>query len=250
MRRNESNLPSRRTWQGSLSPYEESDFFSPSSFFASPWQMMRRMQEDMDRVFGQFFGSPSGSSGTPSQAGAFAGMQQWAPNVDISQTDKEWCIEADLPGVKQDDIDVNVQDHYLILRAELRPEEEPQGQQAQGQQGQPATGQAHNGHGNKEQQPQRQYHHRERRWGYFERMVPLPENVDENKVSCDFQNGVLTIHLPKAEPQTPQGRKIPIGAGQSRSTSGSTAREPAMAGSRGGEASSASMPEKTQEKKS
>jgi HSP20 family protein len=241
MRRNENRLPDRRDWPGSLSPASQSDLFSPSTLLASPWQMMRRMQEDMDRVFGQFFGSPFGSGGVPAQAGQPAGLQQWAPSVDISQNDKEWCIETDLPGVKPEDIDLQVQDQYLILRAELRPEEAPQGQQAEGQSGQQPTGQKQNGQ--QQEQPQRQYHHRERRWGYFERVLPLPENVDEGKVSCDFQHGVLTIHLPKTEPQAAQGRRIPIGAGQSSAASGQTgsrasqsqAGERAMAGAKGGE---------------
>jgi HSP20 family protein len=241
MRRNGSNLASRRDWPGSTLPAGQIDFFSPTSFLASPWQMMRRMQEDMDRVFGQFFGSPSGIGDLPARSGQPAGPHQWAPSVDISQNDKEWCIEADLPGVKQDDIDVQIQDHYLILRAELRPVEAPQGQQAQGQSGHQPAGEKQDGQ--QQEQPQRQYHHRERRWEFFERVLPLAENIDEGKVSCDFQNGVLSIHLPKTAEQAPQGRRIPIGAGQSSRASapaGSSASqskpgEPAMAGSKGGE---------------
>jgi len=240
MRRNENRLPARRDWGGSLFPASQSDFFSPSSFFASPWQMMRRMQEDMDRMFGQFFSGPSGAGGVPAQAGQQGGPQQWAPSVDISQNDREWTVEVDLPGVKPEDIDLQIRDQYLVLRAELRPEEAPQEQQAEGQSGQQPTGQKQNGQ--QQEQPQRQYQYRERRWGYFERVLPLPENVDEGQVSCEFQHGVLTIHLPKAEQQAAQGRRIPIGAGQSSAAGQAGSRssqrgagEQAMAGAKGGE---------------
>lgn len=235
MRRNESYLPSRQDW-GGLSP--RSPFGTSGSFplFGSPWQMMRRMQEDMDRVFGQFFSEEGGQGGQ--QASGQPGIQQWAPRVDISQTDKEWCIEADLPGVKEADIDAQIQDHMLFLRAELRPEESPEGRQAEPESGQQAGEKPHNGHNKAEQaqMQQRQYHQRERRWGYFERVLSLPDNVDEEKVSCDFKNGVLTLHLPKMPEPASQGRRIPIGAGQARSTAGK--QQPAMAGSRGGEVSS------------
>ena len=105
MRRNDNYLPAQHEQRG-LTPYNQGGGLQPSSFFsASPWQLMRRMQEDMDRVFSQFFGNQSGS-GTVLAPSA----PQWAPSVDISQTDKEWCIEAELPGVSKDNIDVQVHD--------------------------------------------------------------------------------------------------------------------------------------------
>jgi HSP20 family protein len=115
-------------------------------------------------------------------------MQQWRPSVDISQNNQEWCVEAELPGVNKDDIDVQVHDHHLILRAEMRKE-------------QPEEGEG------------RQYHHRERRYGFFERVLPLPENVDEEHIACDFKDGVLTLHLPKLEQAKQEARRIPITTG-------------------------------------
>jgi len=168
--------------------------------------MMRRMREDMDRMMGQFFGS-SGMTGW----GGESGRQMWSPGVDISEDDKEWTIEIDLPGVSRDNIDVEVHNNQLHIRAEMRQESEnfsptgqqwQQGQQAlQGQQGQWA------------QEPSRQYHRRERRYGFFERTFPLPENVDEENVRCDFRDGVLTCHLPKSQQALPQARHITIGDG-------------------------------------
>jgi HSP20 family protein len=194
MRRNGELFPVRRDqdWTRGLSPWGDSSLFAPSSFFntfgASPWQAMRRMQEDMDRLFSQLV-VPEGAQGLGQ------GLQQWAPSVDVSQDDKEWLVEVDLPGVKKDDIDVQVYQGHLILRAELRQESphEPAAQEGA------------------KQGPQRQYHRRERRYGYFERVVPLPQNVDDEQIRCEFRDGVLKVHIPRLPEQRPTGRKIAIG---------------------------------------
>src|SRR5947209_1763660 len=79
-------------------------------------------------------GGPGGGQQAGTGAGLVRAGQAWAPSVDISQTDREWCIEADLPGVSRDDIDVQVQAGYLILTAEMRQQDEtPQQGQNQGQ---------------------------------------------------------------------------------------------------------------------
>ncbi|MFN3651533.1 MAG: Hsp20/alpha crystallin family protein [Armatimonadota bacterium] len=192
MRRDQENYPMRRSRETGLSRLGDlpGSWMEPSlGFGGSPWQMMRRMQEDMDRMFGQLIGSP--------QEGAQQGMtamRQWAPSVDISQTNGEWCIEADLPGVEKDQIEVEVQDHHLVLRAEMRQESGDE----QGGEGRAGEGRAG-----------RQYHHRERRYGFFQRVIPLPENVDEENIRCEFRNGVLTVHVPQSE--RPAGaRRIPV----------------------------------------
>lgn len=213
MRRPEDRFPMRRD-RGGLSPWRESDFQGPSSFFeASPWQSMRRMQEDMDRLFGLFFGGQGGQGGQAgalAQSGAGTGSQaqaalQWAPSVDISESDREWVIEAELPGVSRDDIDLQAQQGYLILSAETRQEQETPGGRGTQQAGATSqggqTGQSAQG---------RQYHRRERRYGYFQRVIPLPENVNEDQITCEFRNGVLTVHVPKTERARPQSRRIPI----------------------------------------
>lgn len=186
MRRNGERLPVRSGQEWGFSPFGGDDDWATGT----PWQAMRRMQEDMDRMFGQFFGGGGAQRTTPATLSGGTGSQSWAPNVDISQTDGEWRIEADLPGVKKDDIQVEVRDHHLVLNAQMQQE----------------TGGDTSGDG----QQQRQYHRRERRYGYFQRVIPLPEHVDEDAVACTFQNGVLTVRVPKAEPSRPLGRRIPI----------------------------------------
>jgi len=122
MRGNEEKMPAQRDQGFGLSPLSESGSPAASAILAvSPWQMMRRMQEDMDRIFGQFMGN-GGISPVP--AGARLAVRRLAPSMDISEDSKEWRIEVDLPGVKPDDMDIRLQDHHLTLRAEIRPEEE------------------------------------------------------------------------------------------------------------------------------
>jgi HSP20 family protein len=227
MPRNEERLPARQGGNWGLSRHD--DWMSPSSLFtASPWQMMRRMQEDMDRVFSQFIG---GSGMVPS------GGHGWAPRVDVSETDREWRIEADLPGVSKDEVQVEVHGGHLVLRAETRREHEER----------PNDG---------ERSAQPRYLHRERHYGFFQRMLPLPGEVDQEAIRCEFNNGVLTVHVPKTEPMRSQGRRIPIqdaeplpaqaassgpGTQSAPGRNGDQARkepEPAVAGRKGGEASS------------
>jgi HSP20 family protein len=218
MRRNGDLFPVRREQEWGVTPWAETGFLTPSFFGQSPWQAMRRMQEDMDRVFGQLLGA-----GAPQQAGA--PVQQWTPSVDVSQDEKEWLIEVDLPGVNRDAIDVQVYNNHLVLRAELR-----QGTET------PAEGEGQ----------ERRYHRRERRYGYFERVVPLPQSVDEEQIRCEFQNGVLKVHLPRLPEARPRGRRIPIGEGQAqpslqgeapgtRSVEPPADAERRAAGSKGGE---------------
>jgi len=205
--------------------------------YASPWQMMRRMQEDMDRVFGQFM-DPQNSL---TQRVAGQNLQSWAPHIDVSETEQEYHIEADLPGVRQEDIDIQVQDGILTLRAQMQQREEQtptaqsqpsQGQNAQGQQGQEhmsrdqdQTGQNRDGNtlqtGDQNSSSQRRYHQRERRFGYFERVMSLPANIDEQNIQAQFKDGVLTLRIPK-QTQTPQSRRIQIQSGQSASSAGNS----------------------------
>jgi HSP20 family protein len=201
---NASLVPQRR--QQGLSPYDERDWFGPA-FGGSPCELMRRMREDMDRAFGQFF-TPFAFAGR----GGEQGPSWWRPNVDNSEDENEWTIEIDLPGVDRDNVNVEIDHSQLRIRAEMRQEQNQPSQDQQEQQNQ----QGQQGW----QQPSRQYHQRERSYGYFERTFALPENVDEENVRCDFRNGVLVCHLPKTEQTNYRGRRIPIGEGSQAAIQG------------------------------
>ena len=218
MARNE-NLPVKRQSNGDtwLLPARGADLWRPDAFFnASPWQLMRRMQDEMDRMFGETF-SGFGSLAPRYGDQSGGGTPTWNPSIDISEDQKEYRIEVDLPGVNKDGIQVEVNRGQLTIRAEMRQESDtgkPEQQTSQPQQQQGS-------------QPQRQYLRRERRFGYFERSFPLPDDVNQDQIQCDFRDGVLTCHLAKSENAQTHARRIPVGEGGQQQITGQ-AQQPAQ----------------------
>ena len=107
----------------------------------------------------------------------------WAPAVNIKETDKEFVISADLPGVNKEDIKVNVDKGVLTIQAESRAEESHEGEI---------------------------WHLTERRYGVFQRSFRLPETVNSDQIQAHHRNGVLELVLPKT--QTAAARQIQIQA--------------------------------------
>lgn len=108
-------------------------------------------------------------------------MEARMPSMDLSETDKQIEVKMDVPGMKADEINVEVQGNTLVISGEHREEKEEKG---------------------------KTFHRMERRCGSIRRMVTLPCAVDEGNISAECNNGVLTVTLPKAE--TAQKRKIPV----------------------------------------
>lgn len=128
-----------------------------------PFRGLMRMQSDLDRVFEEFFGRPT--------------LRTWEegvrmPAVDISETDEEVVVKAELPGVERDDIQVEVMPESLSLRAEMSKESEQKGET---------------------------FHRRERVWGRFERTLPLPAEVVTDKTKATFKDGLLEVRLSKSD---------------------------------------------------
>src|SRR5689334_16590313 len=184
-------LPARQQEPGRLSRSSfdwrgENDLWSNS-----PFQMMRRMQEEMDRTFGSFFGQPwGGGGGTP-------GITGWSPSVDVYEDDKEIVVKAEVPGVEPEDLDVTCTEDALVIRGESRREEDRE---------------------------EGGWHRTERRFGRFERQIPLPPGTRPDDAQANFRNGVLELRIPKSEEARQRTRRIPIGG---------------VAGSKGGEAGAA-----------
>lgn len=133
------------------------------------WEPVREMmtlREAMDRLFDDAFTRPIGTNGGAS-----------VPAIDLYQTADEVVLKAALPGFKPDDVQITVTNDVLTLRGEADWE---------------------NGHENAT------YHIRERRYSSFERSIPLPVAVQTEQAKADFQNGILTISLPKAESVRPK----------------------------------------------
>ena len=116
----------------------------------------------------------------------------WAPPVDIQEDEKEIAIVAELPGLRPEQVEVTCENGVLNIRGEKSEER-------------------------KENDQNRRYHLIERTYGGFSRSFQLPQGLDESKIEASFDNGVLTVHVPKAA--LPQPKKIQVNAG-----SGSQAR--------------------------
>jgi HSP20 family protein len=146
------------------------------------------LRNEIDTLFDRFF---SGGFFPPMLGGfpegqplrqRFGGM---APKVDVSESEREIQIVAELPGLKQDDVELTVEDDLLTIRGQTSESRE---------------------------EKDRQYHLTERSYGRFERSFRLPDTVDRDRIAANFHNGLLTITLPKAERPHASTKRIEIGS--------------------------------------
>ena len=100
------------------------------------------------------------------------GLADWTPLVDVSEDDKEYLIKAELPEVKKEDVKVSVDNGMLTVSGERKMEKEEKG---------------------------KKYHRVERSYGSFTRSFALPDGADPQKITADFKDGLLHVHLPKSE---------------------------------------------------
>ena len=107
----------------------------------------------------------------------------WSPSVDIFETEGEIVVKAELPGMERKDITLNLENNVLTLKGERRFEKETK---------------------------EENYHRIERSYGSFLRSFTLPDAADGSKVSADFKDGVLTVHLPKGEKARPKAVEVKV----------------------------------------
>ena len=107
----------------------------------------------------------------------------WAPAADVSETEAEYLIKADLPEVRKEDVSITVQDGVLTLSGERRQEVRAENEKV---------------------------HRVERAYGSFARRFALPENADEQSIRAESRDGVILIHIPKQKVVQPQPRQITI----------------------------------------
>lgn len=136
-----------------------------------PAREMMTLREAMDRLFDDAFTRPLSLS-----------TNSWSvPAVDLYQTDDEIVVKAALPGIQADEVNINVTGEVLTIKGEMKHEDEVK---------------------------EKAYHIREQRTGSFERSIILPTDVVADKAKADFENGILTITLPKAEEVKPKSITI------------------------------------------
>ena len=165
-----------------------------------PTRDLSSLQSEMNRVFSTFFDSPASQS----EGGRGGVGGRWLPAMDLSETSDSYVLHADLPGVNQADVQIELEDNVLTISGERRLEES-------------------NSDGG--------YLRTECARGSFARSLTLPAGVDPERIEADFHDGVLRLRIPKPEERKP--RRISIGKSNPETIEGHEADSEHPAGSNG-----------------
>jgi HSP20 family protein len=152
------------------------------------WEPLRELgtlQTEMNRLFNTVFDSPGGNGGT---------LRRWMPAMDLLETGDHFVLRADLPGMGEEDVNIELEDSTLTISGERKSEHESSDEG---------------------------YYRVERASGAFHRSLSLPKGVDPEAVTASFDRGVLEVRIPKPEARKP--RKIEIGGADTRTIEGSAA---------------------------
>ena len=164
----------------------------PFASTGSPFQMLERFADEMDRVFDDFglgrswFTPQWGHGWTRSTPMRPAGENLWAPEVEMYQRNHELIVRADLPGLKKEDVKVDVTDSAVTIQGDRRQEE---------------------------QSERGGVYRSERTYGSFYRSIPLPEGAITDQAKATFKDGVLEITMPAPPEQVTRGRRLEITEG-------------------------------------
>ena len=149
------------------------------------WEPLRELsslQNEMNRLFGTVFDAPAqgGDSGT---------LRRWVPAMDLLETADHFVLRADLPGMTQEDVNIELEENTLTVSGERKAEHEER---------------------------QEGFYRVERAFGSFSRTLSLPKGVNAEAVTASFDNGVLEVRIPKPEERKP--RRISISVGDAPAT--------------------------------
>lgn len=131
------------------------------------WEPFKQLEEVSDRL-NRIFGRPAPRTNGEESVK----LPDWNPTTDVSETNEEYLIKAELPEVKKEDVKISVDDRVLTFQGERKQEKEEKG---------------------------KKFHRVERSYGSFFRRFTLPNEVDETRIRAEFRDGVLNLHLPKTE---------------------------------------------------
>jgi HSP20 family protein len=154
-----------------------------------PFRELSSLQTEMNRLFNAAFGDMP-------NAGTVGSARRWMPAMDLLETDEDFVLRADLPGMSESDVNIELEDNVLTLSGERKAEHE---------------------------EKREGFYRVERASGAFSRSLTLPKGVDPEGVHASFDRGVLEVRIPKPEQRKP--RKITIGAdaGEPKTLEGSAA---------------------------
>ena len=138
------------------------------------WNPTRSLITDFDRIFDSMF-----THDLPQ----FSSTNSWTPAIDVNETETEFFLSADMPGLDKKDVSIDIHDGVITIKGESAIDNEKSTDD---------------------------YRIRERQLGSFNRSFRLPDNVNEDKVAAKVKNGVLTVTLPKTKEIIPDGRQIKI----------------------------------------
>jgi HSP20 family protein len=155
------------------------------------WEPLRELsslQTEMNRLFNAAFDTPStGNSPT---------TRRWTPAMDLLETDEHFVLRADLPGMTESDVSVELEDNVLTVSGERKAEHE---------------------------EKREGFYRMERAFGTFSRSLTLPKGVDPEAVGAKFDRGVLEVRIPKPEQRKPRRISIDAGSEEPRTLEGATA---------------------------
>ena len=151
-----------------------------------PVRELDSLQGEMNRLFSTFFDTPTGRAGN---GGTTAASRRWIPAMDLVETGDHFVLKADLPGMTEADVKIEIENNVLTISGERKAELEER----------------HEG-----------FYRVERAFGSFSRSLTLPEGIDAEAVTASFDRGVLEVRIPKPEQRKP--RKISIGVGDAPKT--------------------------------
>ncbi|MBC7362543.1 MAG: Hsp20/alpha crystallin family protein [Candidatus Aminicenantes bacterium] len=139
-----------------------------------PFRDLMILRDRMNRLFEDLVSSPRFEDSELIQS-------TWSPAVDIYETENELVLTAELPGVDEKDVEIKIEDNTLTLKGERKFEKETK---------------------------EENYHRIERAYGSFFRSFSLPNYIDQEKISAEYENGLLRIHMPKKAEVKPRKVKI------------------------------------------
>jgi HSP20 family protein len=156
-----------------------------------PFRDLLTIQDEMNTLFNRTYGERG-------QQGEGAGPQAraWAPALDISERKDAYLVSVELPGIKPDQIDITLEDGLLTLSGEREFTAES---------------------------AEQQFHRVERRYGSFRRAITLPNQVQADAIEAHFEDGVLTVRVPKAEEARPKRITVQVGGADRRAVEGTSA---------------------------
>ena len=143
-----------------------------------PARELDTLQGEMNRLFSSFFDTPTSRNGA---------SRRWIPAMDLVETDEHFVLRADLPGVAESDVSIELESNVLTISGERKTEQEAK---------------------------KDGYYRIERSHGAFSRALTLPEGIDADAVTANFEGGVLEVRIPKPVEAKPRRVQIGVGGGE------------------------------------